>query len=86
MADRYLKHLPSGIIFIYQGAFAKRDDFIEVADLEGTPMPVGDADEPVAPAKAAKPAKAPKSKPAPVDDLGADIDAALSKDASRGLG
>lgn len=34
MSDRYCKHIPSGQVFIYQGAFMKRDDFVE-CDLQG---------------------------------------------------
>ena len=79
MADRYLKHIPSGIIYIMQPAFAAREDFIEVADLAGAPMPGDGTPEPVV-------EKKPRAKRAKVEaDPLADIDAALSADASRGL-
>lgn len=38
MADRYTKHIPTGQVFIYQEAFASREDFEECADAAGNPM------------------------------------------------
>ncbi len=38
MADRFVKHIPTGQVFIYQGAFATRDDFEECADAAGNPI------------------------------------------------
>lgn len=34
MADRLIRHIPTGNLFIYQAAFAERDDFEEVIDVE----------------------------------------------------
>ena len=34
MADRLLRHIPSGQLFIYQEAFALRADFEEIIDVE----------------------------------------------------
>jgi len=34
MADRMLMHKPSGILYIWQEAFAERDDFEEVFNVE----------------------------------------------------
>lgn len=72
MADRYLKHIPSGQIFIHQPAFAGRDDFIEVADLKGTPLNVIDGEYEVV--------EAPKKRGRKKSD-----EDALEADASRGL-
>lgn len=94
MSDRYLLHKPSGVIYIWQGVYAKNPDFVEVADLQGTPLkPAIDGEfavveEPVVaaskqPAKRAKKA-AEKPAEAPVDPLD-DLDALLNADASRGL-
>ena len=86
MTDRFLKHIPSGQIFIYQAPFATQADFVEVADAQGTPFPDAiDAefstvvdDGPVTVTKKSK-----KKAGVAVDDLD-DLDAALSADASRG--
>jgi len=37
MADRYLKHLPSGQVFIYAPPFIDNPEFEEVADAQGNP-------------------------------------------------
>lgn len=83
MPSPYLKHVPSGQIFVYQTVFAIQEDFVEVADAQGSPV-VPDAVEDDTPV--AKPrAKAKKAGIAvPSDDLDLDLDAALSADASRG--
>ena len=39
MADRFIKYLPSGVVYIYDTSWASKPDFIEVADAEGNPMP-----------------------------------------------
>jgi len=80
MADRYLKHIPTGNVFIYQGAFATRDDFEECADAQGTPMNVFEGEYKVV-EESPKPRKGRKPK---VEDEDA-LDAALNADASRGL-
>ena len=86
MPDRYLKHVPSGQIFIWQGVFAAQPDFVEVADVTGTPMPVVEAVAPpvadvveVISEKRAKVVKAKiaKGKPAAV----AEAEAAVENDA-----
>ena len=72
MADRFLKHIPSGHVFIYAPPWVGHEDFVEVANAIGDPIP---EPEPVVnPAPRRK-----KAVEAPVDD------APLSADASRGL-
>lgn len=89
MTERYLKHKPSGQMYIYQSAFAANPDFEEVADLKGTPLPAaidGDyavVEEPAAPKKTR--AKKAVGLAEPTDDDLMDLDAALSADASKGL-
>jgi hypothetical protein len=71
MADRFLKHTPSGQVFIYAPPWIDHDDFVEVATATGEPFP---PEEPVVnpPPRTKRAAKV-------VDD------AALSADASQGL-
>jgi len=78
MADRYLKHLPSGQVFIYAPPFIDNPEFEEVADAQGTPL--GEPETVVNPTPRAKRAKV------KAEDIEIDLnDAALSADASRGL-
>jgi hypothetical protein len=73
MADRLLRHKPSGTLYIWQEVFAMRDDFEEIIDVESRVVP----DEPV---EAPKPrATRKKAEPAPVDE------SRIQEDASRGL-
>ncbi len=73
MADRFLKHIPSGHVYIYAEPWITHDDFVEVFNAAGDPMP---EPEPVInPAPRRK-----KNTETPVAD-----DAALSADATRGL-
>lgn len=73
MAQPMLLHKPSGILYVWQEAFAQRDDFEEVIDVETREV---HREELAQQAKARKPRK-----PAP-----AVIDVeALSADASRNL-
>lgn len=74
MSDRYCKHIPSGQVFIYQGAFMKRDDFVE-CDLHGNEIK---AVEEVAAVEVARDAKRKKK-------AAAEVDAVLSEEASKGL-
>ena len=39
MADRLLRHKPSGQLFIYQAAFAESPEFEEVIDVESRVIP-----------------------------------------------
>ena len=71
MADRLLRHIPTGILHIYQMQFAMRDDFEEVIDVESRVV-----EEPATPAKR-------KAKPASI--VHAVSDEAVSEDASRNL-
>ena len=73
MADKLLRHKPSGILYVWQEAYAYRSDFEEVVD--ATP------EEVAAPASipAAKTRRTKKAEPAPVDE------AAIQADASRDL-
>lgn len=73
MADRFIKHTPTGQVFIYAAPWIGRDDFEECANAAGDPMP--DPEAVVNP-----PPKTRKSKSVEVID-----DAAISADASRGL-
>jgi len=34
MADRLLRHIPTGILYAYQDVFAQRPDFEEILDVE----------------------------------------------------
>lgn len=79
MANRFLKHIPSGLVYVYQAHWASDPNLVEVADLEGNPLPEVDDVPPEPPVK--KPRKTAALKADPL----ADIDAALSQDASRGL-
>jgi hypothetical protein len=72
MSDRYLRHIPSGTLYIWQASYAQRSDFEEV---EAAPT-VEDAPKPKA---KAKPKAIEPVEPAETND------AALSADASRGL-
>ena len=75
MADRFIKHVPTGQVFIYAPPWIGRDDFEECLNAAGDPMP--DPEVAVNPAPRAK--RAPKTVEPSADD------AALSADASRGL-
>lgn len=75
MSDRYLRHIPSGTLYIWQAAYAQRSDFEEVAD-----APKAEAEDAPKPKAKAKP-KAIE----PVEPAAETNDAALSADASRGL-
>lgn len=47
MATRYIRHKPSGSIFVWQEAFAYRDDFEDVEpQVEAPPAPVEPARRP----------------------------------------
>ena len=70
MADRMLRHIPSGVLYVYQPAFAMRSDFEEIINVE--------AREIEEPKTKPKVRKAPEPPPA-VDDE------AISADASRNL-
>lgn len=73
MAQKMLRHKPSGILYIWQEAYAFRDDFEEV--VEPTPVEIASpVDIP-----ATKIRKTRKPEPAPIDEE------ALSADASRNL-
>jgi len=87
MADKYLRHIPTGTIYIWQPAYAQRADFEEYVP-EPAPAPAPDpevAAEPVAVKprttrkKAVEPAPEPTPEPVVVDEE------ALSADASRNL-
>jgi hypothetical protein len=79
MADRFIKHVPSGQVFIYAPPWIGMDDFTECANAAGDPLPEPEPEVSPAP-RAPRAARAPKSaEPSAADD------AALSADASRGL-
>ncbi len=89
MSDRFLKHTPSGQVFIYQNPFAQSPDFVEVADAIGTPFPealegefeaVNEPEAPVeAPVEALVKKRAAKMKPAePESDTTKELEALLA--------
>lgn len=77
MADRFLKHTPSGQVFIYAHPWIGHDDFVEVANAAGDPLP--DPEAVVNPAPRARRTRSTETPQTSTDD------AALSADASRGL-
>jgi hypothetical protein len=82
MADRFLKHIPSGQVFIYAPPWIDQDDFVEVATATGDPFP------PDAPVVNPTPKGKRLTKPATVVEVPLPVvvdDAALSADASQGL-
>jgi hypothetical protein len=72
MSDRYLLHMPSGVVYIYAAPWIDNPEFVEVADAKGTPLKAARneapaAAKPVATKKAVakkKPAAKPATKPA----------------------
>lgn len=79
MPSKLLRHIPTGVVFVNQPAFAVRADFEEIPDEE----PVV---EKTAPAPRRSKAPAPPAEPAPGlpdPDTPAIDEAALSADASR---
>lgn len=83
MADRLIKHIPSGQVFIYAPPWIGREDFVECANIAGDPLPdpeavVNPAPQTMRAGKRKTMTLVEPSEP-PVDD------AALSADASRGL-
>jgi len=71
MADRMLRHIPTGVLYVYQDVFAMRDDFEEIINVETREVP----DSEVRVARRAKP----KAEVASVDGE------ALGEQAGRGL-
>lgn len=71
MADRMLRHIPSGVLYVYQDVFAQRPDFEEIINVEARVIP----DPEVRAPRRAKP----KAEVVAVDD------AMISEEASRGL-
>lgn len=79
MADKLLRHKPTGVIFVSQPAFEQREDFEPYTPPEEKPA------EPAEPAPRARAPRAPKpaepvAEPTPLVD-----EAALSADATRNL-
>ena len=88
MADKMLRHIPTGTLYIWQPVFAQRADFEDyVPEPEPVVEPEATTDTPAPKAKtsrkkaevAPEPAEKYTPEPAFVDE------AALSADASRGL-
>lgn len=84
MSSRYMVNKLTGEVFVFNGAWAaaEPEKWEEVADASGTPVSTG-ADEPEQPAPAKK-TRAKKAEPT-VEDVIAEADALLSRDASVGL-
>lgn len=72
MADRMLRHIPTGVLYVYQPVFATRPDFEEIFDVESRVVPEAEVE-------AAKPKRKPKPVVEPTDE------AQISADASRNL-
>lgn len=62
--ERLLRHIPTGILYVYQPAFANRPDFEEIINVEAKVI-----DEPAPKARKKKEAAAPEQ---------TDVDAALN--------
>jgi hypothetical protein len=77
-SDRLLRHIPSGIIYIWQEVFAGREDF------EPYTVPVEPAPEPAVTRTLKLPVK-PKGKAGLSMVVEATAEEALSADASRGM-
>lgn len=73
MADRMLRHIPTGVLYVYQPQFATRPDFEEIIDVEAREIPDPVEPTPRKTRKAAAPA------PAMIDEE------KLAEEASRGL-
>lgn len=71
MADRMLRHIPSGVLYVYQDVFAQRPDFEEIINVEARVIPDSEV-------------RAPRRAKAKAEVVAVDADA-LSEDASRGL-
>ena len=86
MADRFLKHIPSGVVYIYAPPFCNRPEFEECADAAGTPLPA-QTETPVydKPESDGKPKRSRKKAPTPEEQAAETAEAALSEDAARGL-
>jgi hypothetical protein len=88
MADRFLKHKITGTVFIYAPPFVGHEDFYEVFNAAGDPMP--EPEVIVNPAPKARRSKKADATETDVPEADAAPDApvddeALSADASRGL-
>ena len=73
MTQRMLRHKPSGIMYVWQEAFAFRDDFEEIIDVEAKELKEPET------IPLSKIRKTRKPEPAVIDEV------ALSEDASRDL-
>ena len=86
MADKMLRHIPTGTLYIWQPAFAQRADF---EDYVPEPEPVVEAPAAVAAPKAKTSRKKAEVAPEPAEKYTPEPafvdEAALSADASRGL-
>ena len=79
MSDRFIKYLPSGVVYIYDTSWATNPEFIEVADAEGNPFPDTSENPEYEPAK-------PRAKLTVKAAVEAnDSELALQADASRGM-
>jgi hypothetical protein len=82
MADRFLKHVPSGVVYIYAPPWIDNPDFVEVANAKGDPLK---EPEPIVNISSKRKAKTTAE---PVQEILTELDlanAGLSADASRGL-
>lgn len=89
MADKLLRHIPTGVIWVSQPAFEVRADFepYEEAPVveEPTPAPVSRKRRAAAPVEETAPVEEPTADAAPIEAQTADeIAEAISADASRG--
>lgn len=84
MSNRYLLHVPSGVVYIYDGVFARNPEFVECADAKGTPLPPAIDGECEVVEEAPKPKKT-RAKKVEVTEEDADLDELLGIEAGRGL-
>ena len=82
MADRFLKHVPSGVVYIYAPPWIDNPDFVEVANAQGDELKAPEAIVNISSKRK------PKVTAEPVQEIPTDeelANAGLSADASRGL-
>jgi len=84
MADRFLKHVPTGQVFIWQARFATEDGFVECADATGAPLPIAEPEKVVTEDVVAAKRGGRKAKVEEIVGV-LNADEALSVDATRGL-
>jgi hypothetical protein len=87
MADKMLRHIPTGTLYIWQPSFAQRPDFEDVVEepVAEEPALVAEPVEPKQTRRSKKTAQAEVVAPAVEEPAPLFDDSSLSADASRGL-